>query len=168
VIRSSPADHIREEKKNFCCVTTRRRKLWVLNGLGRSLGLLTALAFCLSMSGFGLVSLAVFGLPSCRLPAADLPPAFRLLAVSLVPAPRPVLAAAPFAHAAPWARSAPSGRAMRLSINVDGAHGRLDLPREKLGEDVTAFSSGDFKSRTRRLPVKLTSSGRRRQRRKRI
>ena len=93
-------------------MTTRRRNLWMLNGLGCSLGSLTALVLCLSVPGFSLVSLAVFGLSPCRLPAADLPPTFRLLAISLVPATRLVLAATPFAHAAPRARSASSGRAM--------------------------------------------------------
>jgi len=167
-VRDNPADRTRERKKNFCCVTTRRRNLWVFNSLGRSLGPLTALALCLGVAGFGLGSLAVFGLPPRRLPLADLAETFRLLAVALVPAPRLVLAAAPFAHAAPWARSAPSGRAMRLSLNVEGAHGRLDLPRQKLGEDASAFSPGAFKTRTRRLPARLKSPGRTRQRRKRI
>jgi hypothetical protein len=88
----------------------------------------------------------MFGLPPGRLPAADLPPAFRLLAVALVPAPRLVLAAAPFAQAGPRTRSALSGRAVRPSLNVEGAHGRFDLPGEKLGEDVSAFSSGVFKN----------------------
>jgi hypothetical protein len=167
-VRDNPADRTRERKKNFCCVTTRRRNLWMFNSLGRSLGPLTALALGLGMPGFGLGSLAVFGLPPRRLPLADLAETFRLLAVALVPAPRLVLAATPFAHAVPWARSAPSGRAMKLSLNVEGAHGRLDLPREKLGENVSAFSSGDFKTRTRRLPARLAPSGRTRQRRKRI
>jgi|SRR5271167_1223984 len=93
----SPADRTKEGEKRFCCVTTRQRKLWLLNGLGRSLGPLTALPLCLGVQGFGVSLLAVFGLPPCCLPAADLPPAFRLLAVALVPAPRLVLAAAPFA-----------------------------------------------------------------------
>ncbi len=99
-VRSSLADHIREKKKSFCCVTTRRRNLWTFNGLGCSLGPLTALAFYLGMPDFGLGILAVFGLSPRRLPAANLSPAFRLLAISLVPAPRLVLVATPFAHAA--------------------------------------------------------------------
>ncbi len=167
-VRSSLADHIREKKKSFCCVTTRRRNLWTFNGLGCSLGPLTALAFYLGMPDFGLGILAVFGLSPRRLPAANLSPAFRLLAISLVPAPRLVLVATPFAHAAPWTRSTSSGRALRLSLIVESAHGRLDLPRETLEENVTAFSSGNSKTRTRRLTSKLTSSGRRRQRRKQI
>jgi len=123
-IRDSQADHIREGEKSFCCVTTRRCNLWVLNGLGRSFDPLTALALCLGVPGFGVSLLAMFGLPPRRLPAADLPPAFRLLAVALVPAPRLVRAPAPFAQAGPRARSAPSGQAAVLSFNVMGAHGR--------------------------------------------
>ncbi len=68
----------------------------MFNSLGRSLGPLTALALGLGMPGFGLGSLAVFGLPPRRLPLADLAETFRLLAVALVPAPRLVLAATPF------------------------------------------------------------------------
>jgi len=164
---SSPADRTREGEKSFCCVTTRRRNLWLLNGLGRSLDPLTALALCLGVPGFGVSLLAMFGLPPRCLPAADLPPAFRLLAVALVPAPRLVRAAAPFAQAGPRTRSAPSGRAVGLSLNVEGAHGRLDLPREKLEENASPFSSGAFKTRTRRIPASLKSSWGTRQRRKR-
>ena len=79
-------------------MTTRRRNLWVFNSLGRSLGPLTAFPFCLSVPGFGLGILAVFGLPPGRQPLADLAETFRLLAVSLVPTPRLVLTATPFAQ----------------------------------------------------------------------
>jgi len=157
-VRDSPADRTREGKKSFCCVTTRRRNLWLLNGLGRSLDPLTALPLGLGVAGFGVSHLAMFGLPPRCLPAADLPSAFRLLAVALVPAPRLVLAAAPFAQAGPRTRSAHSSRAVRPSLNVEGAHGRFDLPGEKLGEDVSPFSSGAFKTRMRRLPTSLSSS----------
>jgi len=124
-IRGSPADHIREGKKSFCCVTTRRRNLWVFNGLGRSLDPLTALALCLGVPSFDLGLLAMFGLPPRRLPAADLPPTFRLLAIALVPAPRLILALTPFAQAGSQARSALSGQTAVLSLNLVGAHGRL-------------------------------------------
>jgi hypothetical protein len=158
-VHNSPADHIREEKKRFCCVTTRRRNLCMLHGLGCSLGSLTALVLCLSVPGFSLVSSAVFGLPPRRLPAADLSPAFRLLAVSLVPATRLVLAATAFSHAAPWARSASSGWARRLSLIVESAHGRFDLPGEKPGEDVTAFSSGGFQNANKTVTCQITVIG---------
>jgi hypothetical protein len=109
-VRGTLADRTRERKKSFCCVTTRRHNLWVLRRLGRGLGPLAARALGLSVLGFGLGGLATFGLPPGRLPAADLPPALRLLAVALIPLPRPVLAPAPFAQADPRARSARSGR----------------------------------------------------------
>lgn len=106
-------------------MTTRRRNLWVFNGLGRGLGPLTALALCLGMPGFDLGGLAMFGLPPRRLPATDLPPAFRLLAIALVPAPRLVLAAAAFTQALARAGLAPSGQTATFSFNVVDAHGRL-------------------------------------------
>jgi hypothetical protein len=164
----SPADRTREGKKTFCCVTTRRRNFWLLTSLGRSLGPLAALALCLGMPGFGVSLLAMFGLPPRRLPSADLPPAFRLLTVALVPAPWLVLALAPLAQADPRARSAPSGRRAVFSLNVEGAHGRFDLPREKLGEDVSPSSSGAIETRTRLLPASLQPSQRTRQRTKRF
>jgi hypothetical protein len=139
-------------KKSFCCVTTRRRKLWLFHGLGRGLGPLTARLLGLGVPGFGLGSLAMFGLPLGRLPLADLAETFRVLAVALVPAPRLILAAAPFAQASSPAQSAPSGRAVRLSLSVEGAHGRFDLPREKLGENVSPFSSGVFRNANKTVP----------------
>jgi len=150
-VRSSLADRIRERKKKFCRVTTRRRNFWCWNGLGRGLGPLAARSFRLGMLGFDLGGLATFGLPLRRQPAENLPLAFGLLAVALVPAPWLVLASAPFTQAAPQARVAPSGLGTVLSFNVVVAHGRLDLPREKLEEDVSPFSSGAIKTRTRRF-----------------
>ena len=117
---------------------------------------------------FGLGVLTMFGLPPRRLPLADLAETFRLLAVALIPAPRLVGASAAFAHATPRTRSAPSGRAVGLSLNVEGAHGRIELPREKLGEDVSAFSPGAFKSPTRQSPTSLKSWKETRQRAKPI
>ena len=133
-------------------MTTRGRKLWLLNSLGRSLGPLTARFLGLGVPGFGLGSLAVFGLPPSRLPLAHQAETFRLLAVALVPAPRLVLAAAPFAQAGSPMQPARSGRAVRHSLNVECAHGRFDLPREKLGEDVSPFSSGVFTNANKTVP----------------
>ncbi len=168
VIRGSLADRIRERKKNFCCVTTRRCNLWALTSLGRGLGPLAACALCLGVPGFGVGVPAMFSLPPRRLPAADLPQAFRLLAVALVPTPRLVLPPAPFAKAVPRARSARSGLGAVLSLNVVGAHGRLNLPREKLGENASAFSPGAIKTRTRRLLASLKFSQATRQRTKQL
>lgn len=90
-------------------MTTRRRNLGILNGLGRGFDSLTTSFFGLGMLGFGRGGLSMLGLPSCRLPLADLPQAFRFSAVALVPALRQVLAATPFAQAGPRTRSTPSG-----------------------------------------------------------
>jgi hypothetical protein len=114
-------------------VTTRRRNFWFWNGLERGLGLLAARSFCLGMLGFDLVGLATFGLPTRLQPAIDLPLAFRILAVTLVPTPRLVLATAPLAQAFPLARLASSGVSAVLSRTLTGAHGRFDLPRESSG-----------------------------------
>ncbi len=96
-VRGSPADRITEGKKSFCCVTTRRRNLWIFNGLRRGLDSLAARFLCLGVPGFGKDVLAMSGLPPRRQPPADLPAAFRILAIALVPAPGLVLAPTPFA-----------------------------------------------------------------------
>ena len=84
VIRGSLADRRAGVKKRFCCATTLRLNLWAFNGLRRELGALTAFLLCLGMPGFYAVVLAAFGLPPSRLPAADLPQAFWLLAIALM------------------------------------------------------------------------------------
>ena len=78
--------------------------------LGADFGSLPALLLGLGMLGFDADVLATFSLAARRLPAADLPQAFRVLAVALVPAPRLVLASASFAQAGPRARSPRSGQ----------------------------------------------------------
>ena len=120
----SPVDRRAAGKKNFCCVTTRRRNSWTLNRLGRRLRALPARFFGLGMPGSGLGVLAMSGLPPRRLPAAELPLALWVLAVALVPASRLVLAPTPLAETNPRARSAPSGRTPGLWRTLTGAHGR--------------------------------------------
>jgi hypothetical protein len=83
-IRDSLADRRAGVKKRFCCVTTFGHNLWVFNGLRRELGTLTAFLLCLGVPDFDALVLATFGLPPSRLPAADLPQAFRLLAIALI------------------------------------------------------------------------------------
>jgi hypothetical protein len=133
-------------KKSLSCVTTRRRKLWVLNGLRRGLHSLAARFLVLGVLGLDVGFLAAFTLPPRSVPAANFPQAFRILAVALVVTPRLVFAFAPFAQAGPRARAAPSGLGTPFSFTLAGAHGRFDLPREKLGEDVSASSSGVIKT----------------------
>jgi hypothetical protein len=79
------------------CVTTRRRKLWVLNALRRGLHSLAARFLRLGVLGFDVGVLAPFRLPSCCVPAAQLAQAFRVLTVALVVTTRLVFARAPFA-----------------------------------------------------------------------
>ena len=105
-------------------MTTRRRNFRVLKGLGRDFGSLPALLLGLGMLHFDTGLLATFSLAASCLPAADLPQAFRVLAVTLVPAPRLVLAAASFAQAGSRARSPRSGQTSVPLRNVKGAHGR--------------------------------------------
>jgi hypothetical protein len=125
VVRDILADRIKEGKKSFSCVTTRRRNLRFLAKLRRLLHPLAVRALSLSMPGSCRCVLAMPGLPSGCLPAADLPPTLRLLTVALVPTPRVILPPALFAQAGPRARSAPSGLRTGLSLNVMGAHGRI-------------------------------------------
>jgi len=133
VIRSSRADRIREGKKRLCCVTTRWRVLWILTSRGDGLGALAARTLGLGVLGFALGVLAPIGLALGGLPAADLALALGILAVTLVPAPRLVLAPAPFAQTASRARSARSGPRTVLSRTLVRAQRRFDLPRESPG-----------------------------------
>jgi hypothetical protein len=133
VVHSSLVDRRAEAKKRFSCVTTRGRNFGALTGLGHKFGSLTALHLCLSVLGSDISIQATFGLAPCRLPAADLPQALRLLAVALGAAPRLVLTAASLAQADPQSRSAPSGQTAMSSRNVASAHGRYLLPRESSG-----------------------------------
>ena len=109
-----------------------RRNFWLLINLRRELRLLTARFLCLGMPGSGMGILAVLRLPPRRLPAANLPLAFRLLAVTLVPAPRLVLTPAPFAQAL-RGRGRRALAERRVSLTLAGAHGRNLLPRESSG-----------------------------------
>jgi hypothetical protein len=134
VIRNSRADRIREGKKRLCCVTTRRRcVLWNQSSLGDGLGALAARALGSGVLGFALGVPATLGLPPSGLPAADLALALGILAVTLIPAPRLVLAPAPFAQTDSRARSARSGPRTVLSRTLVRAQRRLNLPRESPG-----------------------------------
>jgi len=133
-VRSSPADRIRDEEKIFCCVTTRGRNVGILNGLGSGFGLPPALLLGLGMLGLDAGILTTFSLTAGRQPAADLPQAFRVLAVALVPATWLVLASAAFAQADSRARSPRSGQTAVPVSNVDGAHGSRNSQGKARGE----------------------------------
>ena len=132
-VHGSLADRRAEAKKKFNYVTTRGRNLWFWNSLRCGLGPLAARALSLGVPGFDVGVLAMFGLPLCRLPAADLPQAFGVLAIALVPTPRVILASALFIQAGPLARAARSGFGTVLFFNVVVAHGRFDLPTASSG-----------------------------------
>lgn len=122
----------------FCCVTTRRRNSRAMNGLRRGLRSLAARFFGPGVPGFGLDVLAMSGLPPRRLPAADFPLALRVLAVALVPTPRPVLAPTSLAETDPRARSAPSDRTAGLWRTLTGAHGRWPSRSERAKNNAKA------------------------------
>jgi hypothetical protein len=132
--RGSLADHRRGEEKIFCCVTTRGCNIRVLEGLGRDFGSLPALLLGLGMLESDHDVLAMFGLPPGRLPAMNLLPAFRVLAVALVPASGLVYASAFVAHAEPRARSPRSGQTAVSVSNVDRAHGSGNSQGKARGE----------------------------------
>jgi len=113
----------RSRKNNFCCVTTRRCNCRLLRRLRRRLGTLTARPLRLGVLGFDRIILAPFGLPFGRLPAPDQTQAFRVLAVTLIPAPWRVLAPTPFAQADP--RPGPSRTAATVWLMMTAAHGRV-------------------------------------------
>jgi hypothetical protein len=148
-VHGTPAGRTRESKKNFCCVTTRRRNLRALRCLRRGFGSLAAHALSLRVLSFGCGIQAASGLPLRRLPAADLPLAFRILAVPLVPTPRLVLPSAAFAQADPRARSSRSGTARALWFNVVGAHGSAISQGTARGERTTVLPGRLSKSGTR-------------------
>jgi hypothetical protein len=122
-LHSSPADHRLEEKKIFRRVTTRGRKIHVLNGLGRDLDFLAALPLRLGVASSGLGILAVLGLAPRRLPTTDFPLTVWGVTVTLVPTCRPILTITPLAQASARPRSTRSRRAAASWFNVGGAHG---------------------------------------------
>ena len=139
-VRGTPAGHTRVVEKNFRCVTTRRRNVRILRCLGHGFGALAAHALRLGMLCFGLGIQAAFGLPPRCLPAANLPLAFRILAVTLVPAPRLVLPSAASAQAHPRPRAASTGISTALWFIVAGAHGSQYLTRDSPGRTCNRSS----------------------------
>ena len=120
-------------QNNFCCVTTRRRNFGLLRCWWRREGALTARTLRRGVLGFGRSVVASSRLPPRRLPAADLPLAFGVLAVTLVPTPRLVLVPTAFAQADPRPRSSRTGTAAAGWSTMMAAHGSVDLPRDSPG-----------------------------------
>jgi hypothetical protein len=151
VAHSTPAGRTKNLKKNFCCVTTRRRNLWTIRRLRCGLGPLTAHALSLGVLRFDRFGLATPGLPPCRLPSADFPQAFRGLAVALVPPPWAVSPPTTFAQADPQARSSLSGTTAGLWLIVGGAHGSCVSQGSARRERVNVLF-GRFSKREQREP----------------
>ena len=135
-VHGTPAGRTTVSKKNFCCVTTHRRNIHVIRYLGCGLGAFAARPFRLCVLSLGRSLLSPPGLTPCRLPATNLALAFRILAVTLVPTPRLVLASTPLAQASPFSRRAgppPTGRRATVCLIVAAAHGSPFLPRDSPG-----------------------------------
>ncbi len=140
---SSLADHRREGKKIFCCVTTRAGNFGGVNDLGHGLGSVTALFLCLGMARSSRGVLAMRGLAPRRLPTTDFPLTVRVATVTLVPTRRQILTITPLAQAGPRPRSTRSRRAPASYFNVRGAHGSCNSQGKARGE-CTTFSSGAY------------------------
>jgi hypothetical protein len=166
-VRGSLGGCIVEGEKSYCCVTTRRRNFWLCSSLRSGLHSLAARFFRLSVPGFGVGMLAGSGLPLCRLPAADLQSAFRILAIALVPTPRLVLALTSFAQANPWARSALPGPTVMFSRTLASAHGRCFSQGKARGECPTILSER-YQNANETLPRQSIGFPRTRQRTKRL
>ena len=133
-VHGSLADRRAEAEKKITYVTTRGCNFGDFNGLGHDFSLLTAHLLCLGVLCYDIVMLATFSLAPRCLPASDLPLAFRVLAVALVPATWLVLASAAPAQADPGARSSRSGQTAVSVSNVDGAHGSRNSQGKARGE----------------------------------
>ncbi len=127
-------------RKNFCCVTTRRRNIRGLRCLWRRVGTLTAHPFSLGVLSFDLVLLTAFGLPLRRLPAPHQTQAFGISAITLVPRSRLVHASTAFAQADARPRS--SATAFWLIMTM--AHGST-VPKGQPGANSLTFSSGAYR-----------------------
>ena len=157
-VRGSLADRIRGEKKFFCCVTTRGRNCRVLNGLGHDSGLPPALLFGLGMLCSDAFVPTAFSLAASIPPAVDLPQAFRILAVALVPASGLVLASASFAKASAWARSPRSGPTAVFVSTVEGAHGSCNSQGKSSGRMFPHSPRALSKLEQDAYPTSLSSS----------
>jgi hypothetical protein len=128
--------------KNFCCVTTRRRNFDRLGRLRQRSGALTARTLSLGVLDFDRFILPPPDLPLRRLPATNLAQAFCILAIALIPAPRPVLLSTPFAQANPRPRSAVTTIWLIMTL----AHGSAFSQGTARG-NVLPFPSGAFQNR---------------------
>jgi len=110
-------------RQNVCCVTTRCRNLGDVRCLQRRWDAAPARTLLLGVLGFGRIVLTPLGLPPRCLPAPQQAQAFGVLAITLVPAPRLVLAATALAQAEPWPRLSRTGTAAAVWLIMTTAHG---------------------------------------------
>jgi hypothetical protein len=123
-------------QQNFCCVTTRRRNHGGLRCLRRRWDASPARTLLVGVLGFGRIVLTPVGLPPRRQPASDQAQAFSVLAVTLVPTPRLVLAATAFAQTNPRPRSSRTGPAAAAWLIITTAHGSAISQGTTRGERV--------------------------------
>jgi len=109
----------RSRRKNFCCVTTRRRNFGIFRRLRRRWGSLAARSLGLGVPGLDGLILAPPGLSFGCLPTPDQPQALGVLAVMLVPTPRRVLAPTALAKTEPCSRTSAA-----IWLMMMAAHGR--------------------------------------------
>ena len=164
VIRNSRADRITEGKKRFCCVTTRRRVLWILTSLGdetwRAGGAYARpgrAGLCLERPGDDWPAAAP---PASGGPRAGIrDPGSNADSSTAAGTCAHTLCAGRFAGAvgALWPENG--------AFPYTGARPKeVRSPEGKPGENALTFSSGAIKTRTRRLLVSLRSSQGTRQR----
>ena len=142
-------------RNNFCCVTTRRRILRDLRRLWRRCGALTARTFCLGMLGFDRLVLAPIGLPLRCLPAPEQAHAFGILAITLIPTARLVLASTAFAQADALPRS--SATAVWLIMTM--AHGSAFSQGTARGERANVLLGRLSKPRSQSIPPCMNQTG---------
>ena len=142
-------------QNNFCCVTTRRRNFGRVWWLSRRCGTLTARRFGLGVLGFDRIVLTPLGLPSRRVPAPDQPQAFGVLAITLVPTPRLVLASTAFAQADPRSRS--SATAFWLIMTM--AHGSAFSQGTARGERANVLLGRLSKPRSQSILPCMNQTG---------
>jgi hypothetical protein len=162
-LHGTPDGRTKASKKIFCCVTTRRRILRILRRLRRGFDALAVRALRLGVLRFDGGVQAASGLSLGCLPTPDLPPAFRILAVTLVPAPRLVLLSAAFAQADPRSGTARAGTARALWFMVGGTHGSVLSQGTAREERATVLPERLSKSGTRPPVASLPSPAQTRQ-----
>ena len=146
VVHDTQVGGTKVSKKNFCRVTTRGRNCGVLWWLWRCCDPLTARSFGSGMPGFRGGVTPPSGLALCRLPASNLPLAFRSLTIPLVPTTRPIRGTATFTQTDTYPRSTRprtvgtrSGTAGVSAVILGRVHGSETSERIVRGERTTVL-----------------------------